>query len=35
MFQNPSSIPPVSEDILARATWLVGDMKVDLNERVD
>jgi antitoxin PrlF len=35
MVENPTSIRPLSEDLLARAGRLVGDMEVDLNERID
>jgi hypothetical protein len=35
MIENPSSIQPLSSDLLARAERLVGDMEVDLNERID
>jgi hypothetical protein len=35
MIENPSSIQPLSSDLLARAERLVGDMDVDLNERID
>jgi hypothetical protein len=35
MVENPSSIRPLSEDLLARAERLVGGMDIDLNERID
>lgn len=35
MIDNPSSIQPISSDLLARAERLVGDMEVDLDERID
>lgn len=35
MLENPASIQPLSEDQLARAERLVGEMKIDLNERID
>lgn len=35
MIENPSSIQPLSEDLLARAERLVGDMEIELNERID
>lgn len=35
MVENPTSIQPLSSDLLARAERLVGDMEVDLNERID
>lgn len=35
MSENPSSIQPMSSDLLARTERLVGDMEVDLNERID
>lgn len=35
MIENPSGIQPLSHDLLARAERLVGDMEVDLNERID
>jgi antitoxin PrlF len=35
MSENPSSIQPLSEDLLARAERLVGGMDVDLSERID
>ncbi len=35
MVENPSSIQPLSSDLLARAERLVGDMEVDLNQRID
>ncbi|HEX6367617.1 MAG TPA: type II toxin-antitoxin system PrlF family antitoxin [Longimicrobium sp.] len=35
MIENPSSIQPLSGELLARAERLVGGMHVDLNERID
>ena len=35
MVENPASIAPLSSSLLARAEQLVGDMKVDLDERID
>jgi antitoxin PrlF len=35
MSENPSSIQPISEDLLARAQRLVGGMDIDMNERID
>lgn len=35
MIENPSSIQPLSSDLQARAERLVGDMDVDLDERID
>lgn len=35
MVEDPASIQPLSSDLLARAERLVGDMEVDLNERID
>lgn len=35
MLENPSSIQPLSSDLLARAERLVGNMEADLNERID
>jgi hypothetical protein len=35
MADNPVGIRPLSADLLARAERLVGDMEVDLNERID
>jgi hypothetical protein len=35
MVENPADIQPLSDDLLSRAERLVGDMDVDLNERVD
>ena len=35
MIENPASIQPLSFDLLSRAERLVGDMVVDLNERID
>lgn len=34
MIENPESIRPLSSDLLDRAERLVGDMDVDLNERI-
>ena len=35
MIDHPSSIQPLSDDLLARAKRLVGDMEIDLDERID
>ena len=35
MLENPPSIQPLSADLLARAERLVGDMEVNLEERID
>lgn len=35
MLANPESIQPLSSNLLSRAERLVGNMKVDLNERLD
>ncbi|HEY0152740.1 MAG TPA: type II toxin-antitoxin system PrlF family antitoxin [Longimicrobium sp.] len=35
MIEHPDSIQPLSSDLLERAQRLVGDMDVDLNERID
>jgi hypothetical protein len=35
MAANPESIQPLSEELLARIDRLVGDMDVDLDERID
>lgn len=35
MIENPAGIQPLSSDLLARAERLVGDMEVDLDERLD
>lgn len=35
MLENPSSIQPLSSELLARAERLVGDMEVDMDERID
>lgn len=35
MLENPSGIQPLSSDLLARAERLVGDVEVDLDERID
>lgn len=35
MVENPSSIQPLSGELLARAERLVEGMEVDLNERID
>lgn len=35
MLDNPSSIQPLSGELLARAERLVEGMEVDLNERID
>lgn len=35
MIENPSGIQPLSSDLLARAERLVGDMEINLDERID
>lgn len=35
MLENPSSIEPLSSELLARAERLVEGMEVDLHERID
>jgi hypothetical protein len=35
MLENPSSIQPLSGELLARAERLVEGMEVDLNQRID
>jgi hypothetical protein len=35
MAEDPSSIQPLSEELLARAERLIGDMDIDLDERID
>ena len=35
MMENPASIQPLSSDLLLRVERLVGNMDVDLNERLD
>ena len=35
MMENPASIQPLSSDLLVRVERLVGNMDVDLNERID
>lgn len=35
MLENPVSIQPLSGELLARAERLVGDVEVDLNDRID
>jgi hypothetical protein len=35
MLENPTSIQPLSADLLSRAERLVGGMEIDLNERID
>ena len=35
MVENPVDIEPLSDDLLSRAERLVGNMEVNLNERVD
>jgi hypothetical protein len=35
MIEQPAHIEPLSADLLARAERLVGNMEVDLDERID
>lgn len=35
MIEQPATIQPLSSDLLARAERLVGNMEVDLGERID